>query len=142
MRIFHFGTVHPVEGGSIGEYALHLQCPWRIEDARGIVTGREDIWESSEVGEVYPTRNYEHANSVQEVALAAILKGYDPATKSLINETEFLGVERIKVNSFGDVTVYLSGGYRLVLFLNSTTGESWRFFRPGSNDPHLVMKFN
>ena len=31
MRVFHFGKVSEVSGGTVGEFALHIQCPWRIE---------------------------------------------------------------------------------------------------------------
>jgi hypothetical protein len=45
MRGFHFGPIRVVEGGTVGDYALHVQCPWRIEGSQGIVTGRSDLWE-------------------------------------------------------------------------------------------------
>jgi hypothetical protein len=42
MRVLHFGTIRPAlksdlpsrknkPRGSIGDFALHIQCPWRIE---------------------------------------------------------------------------------------------------------------
>lgn len=45
MRTFQFGTLREVERGSVGDFALHVQCPWRIEGPAGIVTGRLDLWE-------------------------------------------------------------------------------------------------
>jgi hypothetical protein len=42
MRTFQFGTLRPVDRGSVGDFALHVQCPWRIEGPDGIVTGRSD----------------------------------------------------------------------------------------------------
>ena len=48
MRTFQFGTLRPVERGSVGDFALHVQCPWRIEGPDGIVTGRLDLWEPVE----------------------------------------------------------------------------------------------
>src|SRR4051812_5580418 len=48
MRVFQFGTLRPVDRGSVGDFALHVQCPWRIEGQDGIVTGRLDLWESVE----------------------------------------------------------------------------------------------
>ena len=48
LRTFQFGTLRAVERGSVGDFALHVQCPWRIEGPDGIVTGRMDIWEPVE----------------------------------------------------------------------------------------------
>jgi hypothetical protein len=48
MRTFQFGTLRPVDGGSVGDFALHVQCPWRIEGPSGIITGRLDLWEQVE----------------------------------------------------------------------------------------------
>ena len=28
----------------VGEFALHVQCPWRIAAASGVITGRSDIY--------------------------------------------------------------------------------------------------
>jgi hypothetical protein len=35
MRVFHFGRIRKVEKGTVGDYALHIQCPWRLEDETG-----------------------------------------------------------------------------------------------------------
>ena len=56
MRVFHFGTMRPAAPsripslknrprGSVGDYALHVQCPWRFETENEILTGRSDLWE-------------------------------------------------------------------------------------------------
>src|ERR1700753_129595 len=44
MKVFHFGTIrpHPSGRGTVGAYALHLQCPWRIVAEKTIVTGTSD----------------------------------------------------------------------------------------------------
>src|SRR5262252_4212631 len=49
MRVFQFGTLRPVNRGSVGDFALHVQCSWRIEGPDGIVTGRLDLWEPLDV---------------------------------------------------------------------------------------------
>jgi hypothetical protein len=48
MRTFQFGKLRAVDRGSVGDFALHVQCPWRIEGPGGIVTGRLDLWEPVE----------------------------------------------------------------------------------------------
>src|SRR5688572_2366118 len=44
MRVFHFGDMREENGGTLGQYALHVQCPWRIDGPQGIITGRHDLW--------------------------------------------------------------------------------------------------
>ncbi len=38
MRVFHFGKVRPAANGkgTVGEYALHIQCPWRLVGKEGL----------------------------------------------------------------------------------------------------------
>src|SRR4051812_41512588 len=79
---FHFGNVRQVEDGSKGEYALHIGCPWRIESATGIVTGSADLRRWA-FGERQPQGwNYDDGNSLQDVRIAQLLKGYDTRTRS------------------------------------------------------------
>src|SRR5450432_2589018 len=51
MRCFHFDEIRPAlgsRGGTVGQDAIHIQCPWRIEGPVGIVTGRSDLWEPAD----------------------------------------------------------------------------------------------
>jgi hypothetical protein len=139
-RNFHFGPIRPVDKGTVGEFALHIQCAWRLEGPDGIYTGDRDIWWPNPETERWSKDwSYEKGNSVQDTRLKELLQGYDPETRSWINTTDQLFVERVKTSQYGDLTLYLSGEYRLVLFLTNTTKESWRLFRPRSKRPHLVI---
>jgi hypothetical protein len=139
LRNFHFGAVHPHRGGTAGEYALHVQCPWRIDGPGGIVTGRADLWVLPS-GEYAPD-NWEpqHDNNLQDVQIGRLLGGEDPDTGSYVNATGGLVVEKVWASEFGDAILYLSGGYRLVLVPCGTAGEAWRLFRPGEEDSHFVV---
>ncbi len=55
MLVLHFGTMRVASKadipslknktpGSIGDIAIHIQCPWRIESKKEILTGRSDLW--------------------------------------------------------------------------------------------------
>lgn len=50
MKNFQFGALrpHPSGRGTLGEYALHIQCPWRLTQSGHIVTGSEDYYEPEE----------------------------------------------------------------------------------------------
>jgi hypothetical protein len=45
MKNFHFGDLRKRDKSFVGRYALHIQCPWRIERAGRIVTGSVDFYE-------------------------------------------------------------------------------------------------
>ena len=124
MRVFHFGETRSIRSrltqrdGTVGEFALHVQCPWRIEGRDGIVTGRADLWEPVETdrhahedGWHYDT----HAN-VQDKMIQDLFQGSDPVTGSPLNTTPSLVVENVAADSSGGVWISLSGGYRLCLF--------------------------
>src|SRR3990172_723693 len=48
MRVFLFGTPGGVPVKPSGGFALHVQCPWRLETADRIVTGRHDLFRPAE----------------------------------------------------------------------------------------------
>jgi hypothetical protein len=141
MRIFHFGPIRTVENDTVGDYALHIQCPWRLEGPKGIVTGRWDLWELAEdrADIDWDTWDYADDENLQDRLVGNFLGGYDPQTRSSINETENLVVEAVSADLYGGAIIMLSGGYRLVLFPAGTKGEDWRIFRLQTDEPHFVI---
>jgi hypothetical protein len=134
LRNFQFGQVRAVERGTVGDYGLHIQCPWRLEGPDGILTGHSDLWELAEASE-----GVDWGENLQDRQLGTLLGGYDPATRSFVNQTEHLVVEGVQADNCGGATIQLSGGYRLVLFPAGARGEDWRLFRPGTDEPHFVI---
>jgi len=143
MRGFHFGRVTLEESGdrSSGEFALHIQCPWRVEGPVGIVTGRTDLWEPAESSEYidWDSWDYESNPNLQDRRIGELLGGYDPKTRSFVNDTEYLVVEQVEADDFGGAPVSLSGGYRLVIFPSGSAGEDWRLLQPLSKQRHFVV---
>lgn len=141
LRNFQFGPVRAVPDGTVGEYALHIQCPWRLQGPDGIVTGRSDLWEPAEANEAvaWDTWHYDSNENLQDRRLGALLGDYDPKARSSLNRTEQLVVEAVHAEDCGGATLDLSGGYRLVLFPAGTRAENWRLFRPGADQPHFVV---
>ena len=141
MKNFQFGSIrpHPSGRGTIGQYALHIQCPWRIIATGGIVTGSSDYYEPAEVeGEV--VRKDSEAGNLQQKRLRNLLPSYDVNTRSLVNSTGQLVVEAAFVDDLGGFELQLSGGYRLQVFPNGSRAEDWRFFAPSSEEDHLVIE--
>jgi tetratricopeptide (TPR) repeat protein len=139
MRGFHFGNIREIERGTVAEYALHIQCPWRIENSTDIITGSRDFYHWAFDNYKPMGWDYYDGNNLQDVRLGELLQGYDAQTQSLVNITESLVVERVEASPFGDAVLYLSGGYRLVLFPDSANTESWRLFKAQNLESHFVV---
>ena len=141
MRGFHFGEIRRVPGGTVGDYALHIQCPWRLEDENGIITGRSDLWEPAEITPDidWDTWRYDKNENLQDKLIAALLGGYDPETRSFVNNGDLLVVEGIHTDNYGGVTISLSGGYRLVIFPAGSQSEDWRLLGPDNESHHFVI---
>lgn len=141
MRVLDFGTMRPAPKsdlpslkdkprGSIGDFALHIQCPWRIETDNTILTGRSDLWEPLErlEGFSYDDWDYETDGNLQ-----------DQLIEHFMSNNDNLLVETVNSQSNCTFTLAFSGGYKLVVFPSGSTGEDWRLFRPGSGESHFVV---
>ena len=140
MKNFQFGTIgpHPSGKGTIGDFALHIQCPWRIVNSEGIVTGSADYYEPAEAG-AEVEKNDSHTGNLQQRRLGDLLGSYDATTRSLVNSTAQLIVQSARADDFGGFELELSGGFRLQVFPDGSREEDWRFFAPGSEEGHLVI---
>lgn len=140
MRVFHFGNVRAVPNGSVGEFALHIQCPWRLDGPNGIVTGSADLYEPvNETKKVDDTWHYDRNDNLQDHCLAALLGGYDAVTRSVVNQRADLVVEDVQADDCGGAVLVLSAGYRLAMFPDGVRHEQWRLFQPGSKLRHVVV---
>ena len=141
LRNFQFGKIKAVKNGSVGEYALHIQCPWRIEGPDGIITGRSDLWEPAidNPDLDWDTWSYESGENLQDKKIKDLMGTYDPDTRSYLNNNNELFVENVQVYVYGIVNIVLSGGYKIILFPDGSREEDWRFFRPDTNEPHFVI---
>ncbi len=139
MKVFHFGQIRPHGSGkgTVGEYAIHVQCAWRIVSEDAIFTGTTDRhMESSEGIEV----NYDdpRAGTLQYVQIGQLLQGYDNVTKSFVNATDHLVVISVSLDRYGSADLLLSGGYRLQIFPDGSKSENWRFFAIEGH--HIVVE--
>jgi hypothetical protein len=157
LLVLHFGTIREVESrnlrgklrknpkATVGDFSLHIQCPWRIENSEGIITGRGDLYRSADTGEYFDKELdddsfYEHGKNFQDKRMGELLQGIEPITGSYMNVTDFLIVEATEADNFGEATIYLSGGYRLRIFPSSSKGEHWRLFQASTEEKHFVVE--
>lgn len=123
-------TGHGGRTREITEYALHLQCPWRVS------SGERRVMGASEVYEPRPGWTGDFDWDVQGANRFDVRAG--ELTAHLARER--IVVRSVEVTERGDLTVALSGGLRIeALRAGSAREESWRFFRPYRDDDHVVV---
>ncbi len=142
MLVIHFGKITRNENESLGEFALHVQCPWRFLRGSDVITGRSDTYTPRTVSENFDWSKWYDEGSwtdnLQEHLMAAVLKGYDSKTQSLENHTDTLYVETVMLDERGDVCIGLSGEFSLELFTDGVSEEHWRLL-DFSNERHYVI---
>jgi hypothetical protein len=117
----------------VGEYALHIQCPWRIVSADEIIvaSGDRDYPED----EASDWREFDsNSPSRCEARMAAWLGEHSLAP---------LRVEQVKADNAGGFELLLRFGFMLeVLPAHSLRGEyseHWRLLRPSMDAGHFVV---
>lgn len=128
MKVFHFGQIvpHPSGRGTVGSYALHIQCPWRLVAEETVFTGASDRFVGPVEGTEVHDDDHKSGNR-QLIKIASLLKGYDAETKSFVNATKQLFVTAVNTDNYGGADLSLSGGYRLQIFPDGSFEENWRF---------------
>ncbi|MEL6105371.1 MAG: hypothetical protein AAFU85_05015 [Planctomycetota bacterium] len=140
MRMFHFGTMRPAAPsripslrdrprGSVGAYALHVQCPWRLETANEILTGRLDLWEPVTQSDDFSFNEWdcEKDGNLQDLRVNEVL-----ASTGMV-------VESVDAKPNGHFELTLGHQRSLTVFPSGSVSEDWRLFKPDTDEPHLVV---
>jgi hypothetical protein len=123
MLTLGFGSLRPVTNFRgdvkyVGQWALHIQCTWKLEDGTGVVATQADLSGTDEEA-------YAMADRLRELV---VTRG-----DSVVNG--------VASNATGGIILWLSRGFRLVVVPDGIEdSEDWRFFAPGVNAAHLVIK--
>lgn len=116
------------------EYALHIQCSWRITLDNKIVVASGDFYS--------PNSEWDDLNEDFDWDIQGNNR-FDERIKAFLNDNVRLIVERIKADDVGGLVVFLSNGYKLETFPDSSEddddSEHWRFFNRKENSPHFVI---
>lgn len=144
LRGFHFGKLRPYRDRTVGEFALHVQCAWRIEGPDGVLTGQADLWEPALGFDSIDLESWDHERdgNLQDKRIAEWLGHHDPRAGSCLEAENGPVVLAARATPFGGAEIDLSGYCRLTLFPAGSAGEDWRLFRPGDGDedaPHFVV---
>lgn len=141
MLVMHFGDIRPHSSGegTTGAYALHVQCPWRIDGLIETITGSGDLWVYAGPGERPANWSYEHGLSLQDQKFGELVGRYDRSTRSWLNEADRLVVMAVAHTHTGDARIELTGDHLIRIFPDGSAHEAWRFFAPGA-DCHFVFR--
>ncbi|MGX1193035.1 hypothetical protein [Metabacillus sp. SLBN-84] len=115
----------------IAEYALHIQCSWRITSDNKIVIAARDFYS--------PNSKWDGLIEDFDWDIQGNNR-FDERIKSFINDNEPIIVEEIEVDDIGGFSVILSSAYKLETFPDSSEeDEHWRFFNSKEKSPHFVV---
>jgi hypothetical protein len=115
---------------NIGQFAIHLQCPWRITKGQKILIGYNDVYEQSD-------QNAEYEPDFDWDKPGVNLR--DKKLKELIDSK--LIVEKVNSDNFGGFSICFSDDTNLTTFpTTSLKNEYWRLLdnRP-PNTGHFVV---
>jgi hypothetical protein len=138
MKIFHFGELQTVNDKVVGQFALHVQCPWRLERSLRILTGSSDYFTRATDNHDDQWEPGDIEGHLQDEILGGLLAA-DPIRTDSGSEGQLI-VSQVSNSLLGDLEVLMSGGFRLVVFPSSSQEEEWRLLRPGFPTEHLVFE--
>ncbi|MDW4511809.1 hypothetical protein R7236_25890 [Priestia megaterium] len=122
----------------LAEYALDIQCSWRITKDNKILVGSQDFYS--------PRTGWNEKNDDFDWDVQGNNR-FDERIESFIeNAKEHVTVERVEPDEIGGLKIFLSQGYLLEVFPDTSEddeySEFWRFFNRRENSPHFVVTGN
>lgn len=118
----------------ISEYALHIQCAWRIRQRNKIIVASGDLFYPPGDRPYDKLQDFDWDGPGGNQLDQRVSKLLDRQNHSLIM------VLSIKADETGNICLALNQEYFLDVFPdNSITSEYWRFFKPYSEDKHFVF---
>lgn len=120
---------------TVAEYALNIQCSWRICKGKRIVVASRDFYS--------PFSGWDEANGDFDWDIQGNNR-FDERIKFFLESVQGnFFVESIDSDAVGGLKVFLSEGFVLEVFPDSTEddeySEFWRFFNRKNGSPHFVV---
>jgi hypothetical protein len=136
LEWFHFGQRRTVAARSgtkqVGEYALHIQCAWRIRHGDEVVVGGRDLY--------YPPEESDHPVGDFDWDVQGASRRDRRIAELFQNETRQFMVRKVEVGGAGSFTIIFDDEYALDVFPDdSLSDEHWRIFKPSAEDQHFVV---
>lgn len=122
-RMFYFAAPAQEVHNSDGEYALTLECPWRIEGLNQILVGSEDYGTRAEGNTDEAWEPDMQWGQLQDQKLLELLGREENG--AILNTRPDLIVESVEADSAGGFQLRLSGGYTLAAFPTTDNDMEW-----------------
>jgi hypothetical protein len=133
---FSFGlrrkVATPGRTKEVGEYALHLQCAWRIRRGDRVVVGSRDLY--------YPAEETDDPVEDFDWDVQGANRRDKRIAELFQHETRQFMVRNVEVGEAGAFTISFDDEYALDVFPDDSLGdEHWRIFKPSAEEPHFVV---
>ncbi|TCX50969.1 MULTISPECIES: hypothetical protein [unclassified Dehalobacter] len=126
QRVDHNGSIRNVH-----EYAVHIQCAWRITGPKGIIVASRDRympkdgWQGDEQDFEWDVQGENRC---------------DQQISQFFREYNNLIVKSVVADRFGGFCIALSDGFNIEAFPDdSDDGEHWRYFTFIDDSPHFIV---
>ncbi|MHB8647090.1 MAG: hypothetical protein ACYDAR_14970 [Thermomicrobiales bacterium] len=123
----------PAEAVVVGEYALHVQCPWRIIEASRIVVASVDLYYAAgeDPYKQYEDFDWDKQPNRRDERIAALIVAWTEKPPT---------VESVKADTVGSLRIGLSQRYTLDVFPADSLGnEHWRLLANALKRKHFVV---
>ena len=129
-----FGDLIEIESRSglrkVGQYALDVDCPWRIRCNSKILLASSDMFE--------PASTHQSDETFEWDILGNNL--FDERAAMLCSKEPIITVRSIELSPTYDLKITFSNNYILEVFVcGSTDTEQWRLFEPGKSGGDLIV---
>jgi hypothetical protein len=120
-----------------GEYALHLQCPWRVSFITGIVAGSSDMYVPADPEADEESFRWDRpGDAVADANLKRWIAAHSAAP---------LVVTAVDVDRCGGFVLQLSQEFAVEVFPTASSEphdirEQWRLLMPGVEAAHFVLQ--
>ena len=120
----------------VGEYALHVSCPWRLVGPDGLVVASGDLFTPADpLADLADFEWDAPGANWCDVRLQAFIAATAEAP---------VAVNRVSADELGSLRVFLGEEFVLDIFPDSSPAahvesEFWRLLQPGSGAPHFVV---
>jgi hypothetical protein len=120
---------------SVGDWALHLQCGWRIGGPQGLLVASDDRFLPTGDPKKFP-KKWKWDTGPNR---------FDERVASLFPETTegFGVVQNVRGDHFGGAQLKLTNGLQIDIFpsdtLDGEDDEHWRLFQPTRKSKHFVV---
>ena len=125
MSTFQFGQRFQTKDfvgrpSDVGEYALHIQCAWRIVRDGAVVVGSSDLYYPADYSTedvVPPTFNWDHDPNRRDRLLTSLFEGHG------------FELRKVTLGTAGFCRMEFDGDLQLEIFPTNSVGEEqWRLF--------------